>query len=67
MPSRWSLSVTIWCSGEVGEDLHLLPHSFIGPAEGEGVYLSATNDNYDAARLFLLDTVRKLQVKGAHW
>ena len=48
------------------ENLLRLPHSFIGPEEGEGVYLSATNDNYDASRLLLLDTIRQLRVKGDH-
>lgn len=41
-----------------------LPHAFIGPQDGEGVYMSATNDNYDASRLFLLDTIREMKVKG---
>jgi len=46
------------------ENLVRLPHAFIGPTECEGVYLSATNDNYDASRLLLLDTIRQLRVKG---
>jgi hypothetical protein len=31
---------------------------------GDGVYVSVTNDNYDASRLMLLDLVRKMPVRG---
>lgn len=31
---------------------------------GDGVYFSATGDNYDASRLVMLDLVRKFQVRG---
>jgi hypothetical protein len=31
---------------------------------GEGVYISATADNYDASRLVMLDLVRKMPVRG---
>ncbi len=31
---------------------------------GEGVYISATGDNYDASRLVMLDLVRKMPVRG---
>src|SRR5262245_21180566 len=31
---------------------------------GEGVYVSATGDNYDASRLVMLDLVRKMPVRG---
>src|SRR5262249_15656333 len=31
---------------------------------GEGVYISATDDNYDASRLVMLDLVRKMPVRG---
>ena len=48
------------------ENLTKLPSRFIGPKEGEGVYLSATNDNYDASRLLLLDMIRGFQVKGEY-
>ncbi|HLA83549.1 MAG TPA: hypothetical protein VJL29_02040, partial [Thermoguttaceae bacterium] len=41
-----------------------MQHAFIGPEEGEGVYLSATGDNYDASRLLLLDTVGRMRLKG---
>ena len=61
----WGL--TLYEALEVAtENLRQLPHKFIGPAEGKGVYLSNTNDNYDASRLLLLDTIRQFQVKGDH-
>jgi hypothetical protein len=57
--------VTLYEALEVAKaNLTQLPHSFIGPKEGEGVYLSVTHDNYDAARLLLLDTIRQFKVKG---
>jgi hypothetical protein len=31
---------------------------------GEGIYISATGDNYDASRLVMLDLVRKMPVRG---
>src|SRR4029079_1237660 len=31
---------------------------------GEGVFVSATGDNYDASRLIMLDLVRKMPVRG---
>jgi hypothetical protein len=31
---------------------------------GDGVYFSATGDNYDASRLVMLDLIRKFQVRG---
>ena len=45
-------------------NLSELKSAFIGPREGKGVYLSATNDNYDASRLLLGGLIRKMQVKG---
>jgi hypothetical protein len=33
---------------------------------GDGVYISVTNDNYDASRLMLLDLVRKMPVRGEY-
>lgn len=33
---------------------------------GEGIYVSATSDNYDASRLVMLDLVRKMPVRGDH-
>jgi uncharacterized protein YtpQ (UPF0354 family) len=41
-----------------------LQHAFIGPKEGEGVYLSTAGDGYDSSRLILLDLVRQLRVAG---
>jgi hypothetical protein len=41
-----------------------LEHAFIGPKEGEGVYLSAARDSYDSSRLILLDLIRRLRVAG---
>lgn len=35
---------------------------FLSPAEG--VYFSATGDNYDASRMILLDMIRQFDVKG---
>ena len=46
------------------EELGHLSHAFVGPKEGEGVYLSMSHDNYDASRLLLLNMVRQMQVKG---
>jgi uncharacterized protein YtpQ (UPF0354 family) len=41
-----------------------LKHAFIGPESGEGVYLSASGDSYDASRLILVEIVRRFRVKG---
>jgi uncharacterized protein YtpQ (UPF0354 family) len=46
------------------ENLVVLPAKFIGPQSGEGAYLSATCDGYDASRLLLTDIIRQFQVKG---
>jgi len=43
-----------------------LPGKFICPESGEGVYLSATGDNYDSSRLLITDAIRHFQVKGDH-
>ena len=48
------------------ENLLSLEGKFIGPESGEGVYLSATGDNYDASRLLIKDAIRHFQVKGDH-
>ena len=48
------------------ENLLSLEAKFIGPGDGEGVYLSATGDNYDASRLLIKDAIRRFQVKGDH-
>ena len=48
------------------ENLLTLDAKFIGPGHGEGVYLSATGDNYDASRLLIKDAIRRFRVKGDH-
>ena len=48
------------------ENLLSLEAKFIGPESGEGVYLSATGDNYDASRLLIKDAIRHFRVKGDH-
>ncbi len=48
------------------ENLLSMPAKFIGPGDGEGVYLSATGDNYDASRLVIKDAIRRFRVKGDH-
>ncbi len=46
----WGL--TLYEALEVAcENLATLPAKFIGPQSGDGVYLSATGDNYDASRI----------------
>jgi hypothetical protein len=42
-----------------------LQQPFIGPKSGEGLYLCAAKDGYDAARLILLEMIRRFQLKGA--
>ena len=57
--------VTFYAAMEVAkQNLAALPAKFIGPPEGEGVYLSLTGDSYDASRLLLTDRVRQFNVKG---
>ncbi len=59
--------VTFYEAMEVArENLARLPAKFIGPPSGEGVYLSATRDGYDASRLVLIDLVRQFKVNGEH-
>ena len=48
-------------------NLTQLEHAFIGPKEGEGVYLCAATDGYDSSRLILLDLIRQLRVAGTSW
>ena len=48
------------------ENLLSLEAKFIGPGDGEGVFLSATGDNYDASRLLIKDAIRRFRVKGDH-
>ena len=46
------------------ENLATLPAKFIGPQSGDGVYLSATGDNYDASRILSPELIGQFQVKG---
>ncbi len=46
------------------ENLATLPAKFIGPQSGEGVYLSATGDNYDASRILSPELIGQFHVKG---
>jgi hypothetical protein len=48
------------------EYLLSLEAKFIGPESSEGVYLSATGDNYDSSRLLIREAFRHFQVKGDH-
>jgi hypothetical protein len=60
---RWG--VTFYEALEAArENLAKLPVSFLGPEEGEGLYLSAVKDNYDASRLLLPDLVRQFRARG---
>ena len=45
-------------------NLTQLEHAFIGPKQGEGVYLSTARDGYDSSRLVLVDLIRQLRVAG---
>ena len=46
------------------ENLLSLEAKIIGPQSGEGAYVSATGDNYDASRLLIKDVIREFQIKG---
>ncbi len=46
------------------ENLASLPAKFIGPQSGEGVYLSATGDNYDASRILSAELIGQFQLHG---
>ena len=60
-----SWGVTFYEALEVARDnLLKLPSKFIGPPTGDGAYLSATRDSYDAARLLLPDLIRQFRLKG---
>ena len=59
----WGL--TLYEAMEIAcENLATLPAKFIGPPSGDGVYLSATGDNYDASRILLRELIAQFQVKG---
>ena len=58
---------TLYDALEVAKaNLLATPAKFIGPKSGDGVYLSATGDSYDASRLILTDPIRRFRVKGDH-
>jgi uncharacterized protein YtpQ (UPF0354 family) len=46
------------------ENLAQLHPMIVGPNQGEGTYVFATNDSYDSSRLILLDLIRQFQIKG---
>jgi uncharacterized protein YtpQ (UPF0354 family) len=46
------------------QNLAELPAKFIGPQSGDGVYLSATGDNYDASRILSRELIDQFQVAG---
>ena len=59
----WGL--TLYEAMEIAcENLATLPAKFIGPQFGDGVYLSATGDNYDASRILSPELIGKFQVTG---
>jgi hypothetical protein len=61
---KWG--VTFYEGMEVArEALSQLKHPFMGPAEGDGVYLSMAKDSYDASRILHLDLIRQFRVTGA--
>jgi len=46
------------------QNLATLPAKFIGPQSGNGIYLSATGDNYDASRILSPELIGQFQVQG---
>ena len=48
------------------KNLLALPVKFRGPQSGEGRFVLATGDSYDASRSVFTDSIRCLPVKGAH-
>jgi hypothetical protein len=46
------------------ENLAGMPAKFIGPQTGNGVYLSATGDNYDSSRILSRELIGQFQVRG---
>jgi uncharacterized protein YtpQ (UPF0354 family) len=46
------------------DNLRHVPPQIIGPKEGPGTYVFATNDGYDSSRLILRDLVRQFEVTG---
>jgi uncharacterized protein YtpQ (UPF0354 family) len=46
------------------ENLASLPAKFIGPQSGDGIYLSATGDNYDASRILSPELIGQFNLQG---
>jgi hypothetical protein len=63
---RWS--VTLYEAVEAArrnlEQMGNVAFASLQSDAGDGVYFSATGDNYDASRLVMLDLIRKFQVRG---
>ena len=63
---RWS--VTLYEAVEAArrnlEQMGNVAFASLQNEAGDGVYFSATGDNYDASRLVMLDLIRKFQVRG---
>jgi hypothetical protein len=57
--------VTLYEAIEIArENLAALPAKFIGPQSGDGIYVSATGDNYDASRILSAELIKQFQVRG---
>lgn len=57
--------VTFYEALEVAkENFRLRDHTFLGREVDDGLYISVTQDGYDASRLLLLDTIRQFAIKG---
>ncbi len=57
--------VTFYEALEAARDnLRQVRPMIVGPQEGEGTYVFASNDGYDSSRMILLDLIRQFQVKG---
>ncbi|MHB1035022.1 MAG: DUF1444 domain-containing protein [Pirellulales bacterium] len=60
---KWG--VTLYEAFEAGrENLAQLQFAVVGPEEGEGLWCSMAKDSYDAARILLVDVIRRFRVKG---
>ncbi len=46
------------------ENLREIPATFIGPTVGDGVYLSETEDSYDASRLLFPEVLQEFHIIG---
>ena len=60
-----SWGLTLYEALEIAcQNLATLPAKFIGPQSGDGVYLSATGDNYDASRILSRELIGQFRVQG---